>query len=251
MRGVFMGDIVIEEDVTFTFTISGPTVHALDVVAGSWFASALHLWLYVLSQANANLSTSYTVTLDPDTRILTFTGSPSCNVPDLAGCGFAQGAQTLATSAALPSVFSPVWPIVSLSFAVDNLSGYGAAAQDGTLYALAGAAQEECSVTVPIDRMSGNWDEWYAWAAIWHAYWLQGRSVTLYIDEADLPTTATGRLGTGIVLQFGGGEMDKQPVHRFTRLVENANRRDLTENLRFYCRRGIPESNSDQAWFLR
>jgi hypothetical protein len=252
MRGVFMGDVVFETDATFTFTIAGPVTYDVNILAGSWFASALHLWLYVLSQANAGLSTSYTVALDPETRILTFTGNPSCDVPTVDGIGFASGSQTLTTSAALDGVFSPVWPIVSLSFAVDNLNGGACAAADGTMYTYHGAAQEKCSVSLFVDRTSGAWSEWQAWLYMWHTYWLQGRFVVLYIDEADVAAlTATGRLGTGIALQFSAGQTGDDAVHRFSRLVENANRRDLTDRLTFYVRRGIPEENADQAWYLR
>jgi hypothetical protein len=247
MRGVFMGDIVFTDDAAFVFTAPGPVTHTVDITGGSWFASALHLWLYLLSQANTAFSTSYTVTLDETTRVLTFTGSPVCDVPDVDGIGFAAGVgTTLTTSAALAGVFSPVWPIISLNYGVDNLTGYSAAAQDGSTYTLAGAWQETCNVRMFIDRTNGTWSEYTAWQYMWHTYWLQGRFVVLYIDSDDLPTTAAGTITPGVLLQYAVGAVDTKPVHMFNRLVENADRRDSTDDIRFHVKR-----NNTAAWTIR
>lgn len=242
VRGTsFTGDAAFD---LFTYT-PGPS-HTVTIKAGSWFASALHVWLYVLGQANTALSTSYTVTLDPDTRVLTFTGSPVVTVPDVPGLGFAAGSATLTTSAALDGVFSPLWPIVNLSYGVENLTGYSAAAQDGTMYSLAGAWQETCSLSVSIDRTAGAWSEYTAWVYLWHTYWLRGRFVVLYIDSDDLPTTDTAAITPGLLLQVAGGDYGDKPAHMFNRLVENADRRDITDDVTYYVKR-----NNTAAWTLR
>ena len=219
--------------------------HSVTITAGSWFASALHMWLYVLGQLNTAEGLSATVTLDIDTRTLTIAGAPVCVVPDIAGIGYAPGTQTLGVSSELTSVMSPVWPLPAISFGVENLTGKAAVAHDGTTYSLAGASQETCAITVSIDRMSGEWTEWLQWAAIWHDYWLQGRYVCVYVDSEELPDDATGLIAPGIALQFAGAT-DAQPVHRLTRLVENKDARDLTDNLSFSVRR-----ENTAAWQLR
>jgi hypothetical protein len=237
----FTGDAAFD---LITYTPAAP--YDVTINAGSWFASALHVWLYVLSTVNTAMSTSYAVTLDADTGVLTFTGSPTVDVPDVPGLGFAAGSATLTTSAALDGVFSPEWPIVSLTYGVENLTGYSTVAQDGTPYSLAGAWQESCSLTVAINRAGGAWQEYQAWLYLWHTYWLRGRFVTLYIDEDDLPTTATGFITPGIILQYAQGALDTKPVHMFNRLVENINTRDLTDNIGFSIKR-----RNTAAWVLR
>ena len=67
----------------------------------------------------------------------------------------------------------------------------------------------------------------------------------LYIDSDDLPTTDVGAVAPGLLLQVAGGDYGDKPAHLFTRLVENADRRDITDNVTYYLKR------STAAWTLR
>jgi hypothetical protein len=232
----FTGDAAFD-----LFTYNPRSSYDVTINAGSWFASPLHLWLYVCSQADAALGTTTTVAFDPDTLKLTITGAAVCVVPAIDDIGYSAGSQTLGLSAVLQAC-SPLWPLVSIDFAAENLTGKGAIAHDGTTYTIAGAVQETCQLTVSLDRA---WPEWQDWFRLWQLFWLAGRYVCMYIDADDLPSTATGLISPGYALQFGGGNQT-QPVHRLTRLVENKDARDLTDGLTFHVR-----SDNLTAWQLR
>jgi hypothetical protein len=247
MRAVFMGDIMLPAGASIL--VNG--THTVSLTPGSWFASALHFWQYILADANTWLVTTYAVTLNPETRVLTVTGSPTVVVPTIPDIGWAAGSQTLTTSTALTAVFHPAWPVVSLTHSAENQTGNTTLAQDGTAYSIRGEYQRYLALSIPIDRMSGTWDEYRRWVYLWQNYCMHGRALCFYKDSAELPTAATARLGTGWALQYAAADSSNaSPVHTLSRLVEHADRRDITSNINFLTRRGIPAYADDQAWYL-
>lgn len=256
-RATLMGDVVFYTGGTasITMTVAGPTVYAhSEVIApGTWFASPLHFWQWLVAQWNAATSgddMSVTLVADPeDANYRKFEVTPETGlgtitslvvaIPEVyAACGLASASEDLGAgntvkyTSAAPFVLTFFWPVAVYNRRVDVMSGYSTYAEDGSIYSTEGEHQEMHELSFALDRYNG-YNEAIWWVSLWTYYWARGRSVAFYLDNLSLPTAWTDDLGEGISLV-------SEPVNdlSFDRLVEQTNSIDYSALASFYERVG-------------
>lgn len=256
-RATLMGDIVFYTggEVTISMTVSGPATyeHSEVITPGTWFASPLHFWQWLVSQWNANTvgdEMSVELVADPeDTNYGKFKVTPetglgtitalSVTIPEVyAACGLASATvdlgagNTVKYTGVAPYVLTFFWPVAVYNRRVDVLSGYTDYAEDGTVYSTEGEHQEMHELSFALDRYNG-YDEVSRWLALWTYFWARGRSVAFYLDNLALPTVWATTLGDGLSLV-------SEPVNdlSFDRLVEQTNSIDYSALASFYERVG-------------
>lgn len=226
-RSVFMGDVLFtaaSTTLSITHTVAGPTSYtwSTTVYRGTWFSSPLALVQYMVEKWNeANPGGAMSARLVTNTVVDTY-ASPSffgetyaqIEITPDAGfgtitaltfaisdssiayeCGFTGTSQNYG---AVSGAFNltrgiyysliPTWPIHAYERGVEPLSGYATRAHDGTTYSYAGNWRSTVSLGVTLDRRDDDYTEFSNWRALWAGRWAAGRSVTFYLDEADLPS---------------------------------------------------------------
>lgn len=271
-----MGDVLFRQDCTvgFTMTVStGPTTYAytLDLRAGSWFATPLVFWQYVVAQWNAAMpggagQASVTLETDPDLAnygkiaitpddgwgTITSIGVSCTDTTVYPDIGLAATTYTTSGSSVfyLPVVLrcflTPVWPAVSYERSGSNRTGNVARAHDGTVYSIVGTYQETVSLSLALDRRSQTYDEITDFLRIWRERWARGRAVTFYLDREDIETTSSATVDYGDVLLLS----DAQTRIDFSRTIDYKEFQDKLSSVTFVVRTPLPANQINQAYYL-
>lgn len=273
LQSTFLGDILFRASTVLeiTVTVAGPTTYTWTdtVLPGTWFASALHLWQYMVYQWNQNMPAAagqmaVTLVSDPeDANYGKFLITPDLGwgaISDMqfevgsqyAEMGITDGGGSWSTgpeagafyTVAAQHILSPYWPPREYTRGMDALNGYSALSQDGTAYSIAGTSQETVKLSITVDRNS-DYTETDAWVALWADRWTRGRAVTFYMDRSDLPTVWAATVGRADVLTLA--EADKSID--FKRLVEYKEVQDTTDGT-FVIKPAWPVTDYGQSYYL-
>lgn len=259
VQSTFMGDIIFTEDVqvVVSMEVSDPATYAvtIDIGAGSWFASPLHLWQFACYVWNLNMlggagTMTATLVSDPTDanfgKLLVTPDSGWGTITDLdftfpssvyADLGLAAATWNLGpggtpqyTANQIGCLFGPLWPLAEMVRAFDNLTGYSGRAADGTAYSVAGGGQETLALSVNIDR--SDFVELDAWVSLFLDRWSRGRSVVFYLDRDDLPTAFSYSLDGGELLTLTESLNNLD----FQRLVDHTETQDSSNSVKFGVR---------------
>lgn len=272
VQSCLMGDVLFRQDCTvgFTMTVSGPTTYAytLPLKAGTWFATPLVFWQYVVEgwnsyvvggQASVALETDPDmphygkIAFTPDTGRGTITSiGVSCTdttvYPDI---GLASTTYTTSGSSVfyLPAVLrcflTPVWPAVSYDRGVNNKTGNVTRAHDGTVYSTVGTFQETVSLSLAFDRRDRDYDELTDFVRLWRERWARGRAVTFYLDREDIESTLSTRVDKGDVLLLA-----EQTKIDLSRTIDYKEFQDKLSAVTFVVRTPLPATQTKQSYFL-
>lgn len=265
-----MGDILFREEATVFIkeTVSaGPTTYswAEAFPAGTWFSSPLALLQYMVAGWNSeSFGGGMGVTLDSDPesahyRQFVFQPDPGPGtitafnvlIPQVyADCGLSSADHNLGSGSSIkysseaPYVLTPFWPPAQYAHAVENLTGYGDLAHDGTAYSMAGTSQRKVTLSVALDRSSGSFAETTLWMRLWRDRWTRGRAVTFFMDRSALPLDWDADLVDADVLELpsSGESLD------FTRMIELKETINYSKPVEFVHRKMRP-SNIDHESF--
>lgn len=268
-----MGDILFRQDATVRIgiIISGPTTYEfqLAVRQGTWFANALVFWQYLINLWNVSMPSSagtmaVTLDTDPDSanyRKVIITPDPGWgtltstyfDVPGVyADVGlptqvYDMGSVYVPTSVGtLPYMLSPVWPPVSYTRSVTNLTGDVKKAHNGVTYSTAGATQESINLALALDRREQRFDELDDFIELWRMRWVRGRAVTFYLDRENMPTAHQTTIGEGDVLVLSG----HQDSINFSRVVPYVEFQDVLSEVTFAQRTPTPVTSEGQNYYI-
>lgn len=283
-QSTFMGDVIFRQEGTIgiRLTNSDPADFLWEEVipAGTWFPNALSLLQYMAQAWTSTWGDALAVTLvtdplDANYRKMTITPPGASGtvtnlilyVPGVwADLGLSSATHDLGAGTSvkytdvLPCVMTPYWPLAQYDLGTENLSGYAEQAHDGTVYSTAGKAQRTVTLRAALDRGTG-FDETLLWTRLWRDRWTRGRSVTLYLDRDQVPTSYAQFIYNCDILELPSTgtniELNRMIEHRelinYTQPVEFVHRQVRLDVDRFMYNTQIsqaPESlNRVMTWF--
>ncbi len=252
-RPVFLPDIVVQNDVSFTIDIGGTPV-VISIGKGSWFANALVFWLFVCNNIGSDI-----LYLFDDSRP-TIVPSEVINIAAYSDAMNELIEQTGdmfdGQDCVIPRALTGFYPLVEYTRGLESLDGRSVRAQDGSAFTVSGLTQETRSLRRVLDRdgLAASTSERDDWLNLWRNYWRIGRSVSVYpfndiVSEVSTDINWTGR--TDSWGDDGAGRFDQlvipfesSTVWRPSRLVEAAEKAyvENTAN-KFYIRQSVPMSD--------
>lgn len=256
---IFMGDFVAASDIAIELNGS----ITVNITSGSWFASALELWKYLIYAYNDYATTTVTVGMS-DTGVITMTHggasftvvvSTGSSAEFLAALGLSlvTEMQSGAAFVTLPvsNFFAPVFPLATYSIGTFESDGYTARASNGLVYSMQGIYQEYRELSVAFDYTDATHAELETWRNLVYDRLAIGRSVCLFLDSGQI----TAVVPTGVnVITAGESLVLPAPPETLAsnRIVLYSEDTLLTgDDLKFAVRRHFPYYEAQSvAWEL-
>lgn len=240
-RSLFLPDVLADQGYSLEVT-DGVNTDTVAIPKGAWFANApcffvwVNLQLSTVDPAEIYLERQSTgrirlwnVASNAGNLVYTWTGTGRM-LTDLGTFG-GGGAETFWD---IPG-WSTTFPLRSYQQGTKNLDGHVSYGHDGSAYSIAGDYQRVVQLGVYLDRREGA-REYEIWREIWRGWWMQGRSVSFWLEE---PGFADGSGDTVLkyALNWGDeiGRLDQLTVEpqagiwRPERLIQSKENRDIND----------------------
>jgi len=244
VSSLFLGDVVMPANVTFTITTdSGSKVTNGTIAQGYWMANALVLWAWLVATHNANTGDDLTMTFTSDYSSanlgnVAFSDSTLTVVTDNATVDAWLGLPlTTAVAGPIGRLWAPMWPIYEYNRSVTTLTGASVRAQSGEMFGYRGASQIRLNVGITLDqRVSTGWNDRALWEVLWNECLLIGNSITLYLDTSILDGLTAEQLS---ITQYGDQLHTEMVKQGFKRVIQFSDDTLVqSETLTFLVRQG-------------